>query len=108
EAIRRFGNRVETLFAPLDTPLAVGRWLKRVRPKLAMVAETEIWPELYGGCRRREISMVLVNARLADKAMARYRRFRSLFASALSAVDLAVCQSDEDAARFRELGLEES
>lgn len=117
EAIRRFGgcdnnrlenNRVETLFAPLDTPLAVSRWLKRVRPRLAMVAETEIWPELYRGCRKREVPMVLVNARLADKAMARYRRFRSLFAGALSAVDLAVCQSDEDAARFHELGLEES
>ncbi len=108
EAIRRFNNRVETLFAPLDTPLAVGRWLERVRPRLAMVAETEIWPELYRGCRKRQIPMVLINARLADRAMARYRRFRSLFAGALSAVELAVCQSEADAARFRELGLEAS
>lgn len=117
EAIRRFGDygddchdnrRVETLFAPLDTPLAVGRWLKHVRPRLAMVAETEIWPELYRGCRKREIPMVLVNARLAPSAMSRYRRFRSLFAGALSAVNLAICQSDEDAARFRELGLDDA
>ncbi|NBB93892.1 MAG: 3-deoxy-D-manno-octulosonic acid transferase [Gammaproteobacteria bacterium] len=116
EAIRRFGagddsgheNRVDIVFAPLDTPPAVGRWLKRVRPQLAMVAETEIWPELYRGCRKRDIPMVLVNARLTGKAMGRYRRFRSLFAGALSAVDLAVCQSEDDAARFRELGLEDA
>lgn len=109
EAIRRFDDsRVETLFAPLDTPLAVGRWLKRVRPRLAIVAETEIWPELYRGCRKREIPMVLVNARLAGSAMQRYRRFRSLFAGVLEAVDLALCQSEEDAARFRELGLDDA
>jgi 3-deoxy-D-manno-octulosonic-acid transferase len=115
EAIRRFGgggddgnDRVETLFVPLDTPMAVGRWLKRVRPRLAIVAETEIWPELYRGCAKRGIPLVLVNARLAGRAMRRYQRFRSLFVGALSAVDLAICQSDEDAERFRELGLEEA
>ncbi|MEE4303752.1 MAG: 3-deoxy-D-manno-octulosonic acid transferase [Wenzhouxiangella sp.] len=116
EAIRRFGdgndnnhdNRVETVFTPLDMPWIVGRWLSRVRPRLAMVAETEIWPELYRGCRKREIPMVLVNARLAHKAMRRYRRFRSLFAASLAAVDLAVCQSEQDAERFRELGLDDS
>jgi len=108
EAIRRFGDHgIETVFAPLDTPLAVGRWLKRIRPQLAMVAETEIWPELYRGCTKRSIPLVLVNARLAPAAMRRYRRFRSLFAGALSAVRLAICQSDEDAQRFRELGLDD-
>lgn len=108
EVIRRFDDRVETVFAPLDTPLAVSRWLKRLRPQLAMVAETEIWPELYRGCARRGIPIVLVNARLAPSAMRRYRRFRSLFASALSAVNLAVCQSEDDAERFRQLGLDEN
>ena len=112
EALRRFGGLddsrqgVEVVFAPLDTPLAVGRWLKRIRPQLAMVAETEIWPELYRGCRKRGIPLVLVNARLAESAMRRYHRFRSLFAGALSAVHLAICQSDEDAQRFGELGLD--
>jgi 3-deoxy-D-manno-octulosonic-acid transferase len=106
EAIRRFGDRVETVFAPLDMPLVVGRWLKRIRPRLAMVAETEIWPELYRGCRKRGVPLVLVNARLAPSAMQRYRRFRSLFAGALSAVDLAICQSEDDAQRFRDLGMD--
>ncbi|WP_376697413.1 3-deoxy-D-manno-octulosonic acid transferase [Wenzhouxiangella sp. EGI_FJ10305] len=107
EAIRRFGDRVDTLFAPLDTPWAVNRWLERIRPRLAMVAETEIWPELYRGCSKRAIPLVLVNARLAPSAMQRYRQFHSLFAGALSSVDLAICQSDDDAGRFRELGLSE-
>ncbi|RFF28540.1 3-deoxy-D-manno-octulosonic acid transferase [Wenzhouxiangella sp. 15190] len=107
EAIRRFGDRVDTVFAPLDTPWAVSRWLKRIRPRLAMVAETEIWPELYRGCSKRAIPLVLVNARLAPSAMKRYRRFHSLFAGALSSVDLAICQSEDDARRFGELGLDE-
>jgi len=111
EVLRRFGdccdNRVETVFAPLDTPIAVKRWLARVRPRLAMVAETEIWPELYRGCGKYDIPLVLINARLAPSAMRRYRRFRSLFAGALSTVELAICQSQDDLQRFRELGLDD-
>src|SRR5699024_12730294 len=53
EAVRRFKDRAILIFAPLDTPVAVSRWLKRIRPQLAMVAETEIWPELYIGCQKR-------------------------------------------------------
>src|SRR5690554_998231 len=106
ELLRRFGDSVSCVFAPLDTPFAVRRWLDRLQPRLAMVAETEIWPELYHGCHKRSIPIVLVNARLTPKAMRRYQRFRSLFRDALTAVRLAICQSQADAGRFGQLGLE--
>lgn len=106
EAVRRFGDRATLVFAPLDTPVAVSRWLKRIRPQLAMVAETEIWPELYIGCQKRSVPLVLVNARMTEKALSGYLRFRPLFARALAAVKLAVCQSDSDAGRFVRLGLD--
>lgn len=108
ELQRRFGDRVVPVFAPLDTPLALKRWLERIRPRLVMVAETEIWPEMYIGCGKRGIPLILVNARLAPQAVQRYRRFRRLFARALDAVTLAVCQSEADAERFRSLGLAEN
>lgn len=106
EAVRRFKDRAILVFAPLDTPVAVSRWLKRIRPQLAMVAETEIWPELYIGCQKRAIPLVLVNARMTEKALSGYLRFRPLFARALAAVQLAVCQSDSDADRFVRLGVD--
>lgn len=106
EAIRRFEGRATIVYAPLDTPLAVSRWLKNVNPQLAMVAETEIWPELYLGCRKRKIPLVLVNARMTEKALSGYVRFYSLFSRALTAVQLAVCQSATDANRFIQLGLD--
>src|SRR5690625_6686449 len=71
-----------------------------------MVAETEIWPELYIGCQKRAIPLVLVNARMTEKALSGYLRFRPLFARALAAVQLAVCQSDSDADRFVRLGVD--
>src|SRR5690625_1954511 len=74
EAVRRFKDRAILIFAPLDTPVAVSRWLKRIRPQLAMVAETEIWPELYIGSQKRAIPLVLVNARMTEKALSGYLR----------------------------------
>jgi 3-deoxy-D-manno-octulosonic-acid transferase len=107
EVERRFGDRVASVFMPLDTSWAVGAWLERVNPRLAMVAETEIWPELFGGCRRRGIPLVMVNARIAPRALRRYDRYRALFAPALAAVERVICQSEADAERFAELGVGE-
>lgn len=98
-------GRVRHLFAPLDTPGAVRRWLERVDPAAGLVVETELWPELFHACARRNIPLALVNARISEKAFGHYRRFRGLFAGALQGATLALCQSDDDAARLQALGL---
>ncbi|MFW5926629.1 MAG: 3-deoxy-D-manno-octulosonic acid transferase [Wenzhouxiangella sp.] len=106
-AAELFGETHDIVFAPVDTFITVKRWLRRVRPALAIMVETELWPELFHQCDRAGIPMVLVNARLAPDAMRHYRRFRRLFARTLAYVDLAICQSRDDARRFGELGLDE-
>ncbi len=99
-----FGDRVIHRFAPLDTPRAVGRWLDAVEPERVLVAETEIWPELYLQLGRKDIPLVLVNARISPSAEARYRHFRRLLGRALSSASLILCQSRSEAERFVGLG----
>lgn len=100
-------TRVRHLFAPLDTPKAVSNWLGQTRPRLALVVETELWPELFAVCDETGIPLVLVNARVSEGAYRRYRRFRGLFGPTLEAVDAALCQSSADAGRLADLGLPE-
>lgn len=101
-----FDDRLSIVFAPLDSVVAVRRWLGRIRPALVLVIETELWPEMFTQCRRAGIALMLVNARLGDRAIKRYRRFRRLFARTLDGVTRALCQSQADADRFAELGMD--
>lgn len=102
-----FGNNVAHVYAPYDLPGAVSRFLNRVRPRLAIVMETELWPNLFRACQGRSIPLLLVNARLSERSVAGYRRVRSLAARTLSMVTEIAAQSELDAGRFRSLGADE-
>jgi 3-deoxy-D-manno-octulosonic-acid transferase len=102
-----FGNQVGHVYAPYDLPGAVSRFLEHVRPQLAIVMETELWPNLFHACQRRSVPLLLVNARLSERSVAGYRRVRSLAAGTLSAVTEIAAQSELDASRFRSLGADE-
>jgi len=82
----------------------VGRFLDRVRPRLAIIMETELWPNLFAECERRSVPLVLASARLSAKSVARYRRFGNLFRGIFSASSLIAAQTREDAARFIAIG----
>ena len=99
------GDTIRHAFAPLDTAGAVNRWLDHTRPARLLLIETELWPVLLAACRKRGIPVALVNARLSQRAFRRYRRFRGLFADALSGVDPVLCQTAADAERFATLGV---
>jgi 3-deoxy-D-manno-octulosonic-acid transferase len=99
-----FGDTVEVRFLPYDTPRAVARFLDRTRPRLAILMETELWPNLFGECERRRVPVVLASARLSAKSVARYRRFGSLFRGIFSATALIAAQTREDAERFVAIG----
>lgn len=103
-----FGNTVEHRYLPLDNLPAVRTWLNRKRPRLALMLETEIWPELYGQCRQLDIPLLMVSARVSSGAYRGYARFRCLVAPALGTVALALAQSHSDAERLVRLGLPES
>ncbi|MFW5815615.1 MAG: 3-deoxy-D-manno-octulosonic acid transferase [Wenzhouxiangella sp.] len=100
-----FGERVEHRYLALDNPFAVKAWLAGVRPRLGLIIETEIWPELFARCRALDIPLLMISARISDAAMRRYRRFPRLFGAALNGIALATCQTQTDAERLSTLGL---
>lgn len=89
---------------PLDFPGAARRFLARVKPALALMFETELWPNLLHACRRQGVPVAVVNGRLSERAFARYQRIRPLMAATLSDVTWLAAKSAEDAARFQALG----
>jgi len=105
ERVRKlFGDAVFHVYLPYDLPRAVARFLDRVRPALAVVMETEIWPNLWHQCGRRGIPMAVVNARLSERSLRGYRPIRALVRQALANVALVAAQSHADARRYRVLG----
>src|SRR5450755_2377698 len=80
-----FGGEVAIRFLPYDTPGSVARFLARIRPRLAIIMETELWPNLLHECRRRGVPVVFASARLTEKSVARYRRLGTLFSGVLAA-----------------------
>lgn len=99
-----FGDRVELRFVPYDTPRAVRRFFDAIRPVLAVILETELWPNLYAECGRRRVPLVLASARVSPRSVARYRRLVSLFREALSHGIVIGAQSAADAQRFVSIG----
>lgn len=99
-----FGASVFHVYLPYDLPFSVHRFLKQVRPRLALIVETEIWPNLYFGCYRRGIPLMIVNARLSGRSLRGYAPMRALLRSALRCVRQIAAQSRTDAARYRLLG----
>ena len=99
-----FGDSVFHVYLPYDLPFSVSRFLKKIRPRLALIVETEIWPNLYFACHRRGIPLMIVNARLSERSMRGYKMLHGLLRPALRCVDVIAAQSRADAARYRLLG----
>ncbi|MGB5354983.1 MAG: lipid IV(A) 3-deoxy-D-manno-octulosonic acid transferase [Woeseia sp.] len=102
-----FGDAVEHCYIPFETPFAVNRFFRSVRPAFALVMETEIWPNLYRGCGVRGIPLILVSARISPRSVKNYRRLLPLFRETLSHGILIAAQSEADAERFLSLGASE-
>jgi len=92
-------------FVPLDFRSATGRVLDAVRPALLALVETELWPNLIDGARRRRIPVLLLNGRLAPDRMARYSKLSGLYGPLLRSVAAIGAQSEADAERFISLGV---
>lgn len=99
-----WGDAVTHVYLPYDLPGAVGRFLDGFRPALALIVETELWPNLLFGCRDRGIPVHVLNARLSARSLRGYRVLAPLLRRALAGVQLVAAQSPEDAARFVRLG----
>lgn len=91
-------------FVPLDMPYFVANFLNHWKPNLALIAESELWPNIITEGRKRGIPFVVVNGRLSPRSFRRWRRLGRTAAALLSRVDLCLAQDAEDAERFANLG----
>jgi len=102
-ARERFGAD-NVFYLPLDLPWAARAYLLALRPKLLVLAESEFWPNLLHQARLRGAAIAVVNARISDRSLPRYLRFRGLLRRMMRDVGLLLAQSDEDARRLIRIG----
>jgi 3-deoxy-D-manno-octulosonic-acid transferase len=103
-AARQLPDLDGLFYLPLDFAFSVRRVLRRLRPALLVIVETEIWPRLIRESRRQGVPVVLVNARVSDRSFPRYRAARALLRPVLDQVALLCAQSDLYAERLRQMG----
>jgi 3-deoxy-D-manno-octulosonic-acid transferase len=101
----QLGDQVFHVYFPYDLPLPLTGFIRRVRPRMLLMVETEIWPNLLHMCGRVGIYTLLANARLSEASARRYARVAALSRDTFAQIDSVAAQSDADAARFRTLGL---
>ena len=99
-----WGKDVHHVYLPYDLPGAVRNFLDHFQPRLAVVMETEIWPNLFAELRARAVPVLIANARLSERSLRGYRPIAALVRAALSNVDVVAAQSNADADRYRRLG----
>ena len=92
------------LLAPLDCRRALRPFLDALRPALVLIAETELWPNYFIESHRAGARVAIVNGRISERALARYRYVRPLLREALTSAELILAQTDDDARRFLTLG----
>ncbi|HVV98433.1 MAG TPA: lipid IV(A) 3-deoxy-D-manno-octulosonic acid transferase [Rhodanobacteraceae bacterium] len=102
--LQLFGDRVFHVYLPYDLTTAVRRFLDRVRPRLAVIMETEIWPNLFMTCEERDISIVIANARLSAKSLRGYWPIQPLARRAIRCASFIAAQSVSDGDRLHALG----
>jgi 3-deoxy-D-manno-octulosonic-acid transferase len=95
-------------FFPFDLPPFVNRTLRLVRPRLFLMMETEIWPNLLRACRRAGVKTMLVNGRISERSFPRYRAARGFFRRVLEDVDVFCMQGEESARRIVEIGADQA
>jgi 3-deoxy-D-manno-octulosonic-acid transferase len=97
--------RIYQAYIPYDLPGAIERFICRIHPQIAIIMETELWPNLFAGCQKHHIPIVITNARLSEKSALRYTYIPSLRRDMFSAIHHIAAQSSIDAERFITLGL---
>ena len=98
----------EVFYFPFDLQFIVRRTLRLVRPRLFLIMETEIWPNLMRACQRAGVKTVLINGRISSRSYPRYRLARWFFRDVLANVDRFCMQSEESARRIIEIGADPS
>jgi 3-deoxy-D-manno-octulosonic-acid transferase len=100
----KHGARVVQSYLPYDMPLLVARFIRHFEPRVCILMETEVWPNLILQCQRDKVPVVLANARLSERSLGKAQRFGKVIRDAAQGITLVAAQTEADALRIRELG----
>ncbi len=103
--LETFGDKVLHVYAPYDLPWTVAAFLRRTRPVLAIIMETELWPNMLHECAAQGLPVILANARMSARSARRYGRFPRSSRQLLECLSHVAVQNAEDGQRFLDLGL---
>lgn len=102
----KHGERLVQSYLPYDTATMVRSFIKHYAPRICILMETEVWPNLIDQCVRHQVPVVLANARLSERSLRRAYRIGTLMLRAARGISLVAAQTEADAARVRTLGVE--
>jgi 3-deoxy-D-manno-octulosonic-acid transferase len=101
----KHGARVVQSYLPYDMPGLVRRFIKHFQPRLCVLMETEVWPNLIYQCNRQDVPVALANARLSERSLRKGMRFGGLMRDAAQGIGYVAAQTEADAQRIRTLGV---
>jgi 3-deoxy-D-manno-octulosonic-acid transferase len=101
----KYGERFRQAYLPYDLGPFISRFLGYFSPRICILMETEVWPNLIAQCREHDVPVVLLNARLSEKSLKKAQRFASLMQEAAHGITLAAAQTEADAQRLRQIGV---
>lgn len=102
-----FGDKIQSVYLPYDVPFAVKRFLQHFKPAIGIIMETELWFNLIAACKQQHIPLLLLNARLSEKSAKGYQKLGRLVREGLQDLSAIAAQTEQDAARLKQLGAEQ-
>jgi 3-deoxy-D-manno-octulosonic-acid transferase len=108
QILNQFKNTVACSYLPIDFPFATARFLKRIKPQALYILETELWPNLMAISHKKNIPVLVINARLSEKSQQGYQKVAKLTHIIMRSITVLASHNKADAERFIELGLEAS
>jgi len=101
---QKLGDTVFHMYMPYDLPHIISAFIQRIKPRLFVMMETELWPNVLFYCKKYNVPTLLANARLSEKSAKNYARFPSLTKEMLQSISIIAVQNSEDGERFVQLG----
>jgi 3-deoxy-D-manno-octulosonic-acid transferase len=105
---KRFAERVYVSSLPFDLPFSIKRFMEGSTFLALLLVETELWPNLIWAAHAQGIPVIIVNGRISDDTLPQYRRFSFFLKHVFVDVDLVIAQSEQQAERFRSIGMDPS
>ncbi|WP_133405245.1 lipid IV(A) 3-deoxy-D-manno-octulosonic acid transferase [Parashewanella tropica] len=103
---KAFGDKVQHCYLPMDFACATQRFVNRLSPKLVVILETELWPNLLHYSQKQGAKVILANARLSESSFAKYQKYPALTEPMLKSLDYIGVQTEAEQQRFIQLGVE--